>query len=64
MTAITRTSTEQVRRTMLRRLAQQWAAAVARPARWLWAKGADAAAAGQLGPDPETEIGRWTGARV
>jgi hypothetical protein len=64
MTAIIRTSTEQVRRTMLRGLALQWAAAITKPARWLWAKAADAAFAGQLGPDPETEIGRWTGARV
>ena len=25
---------------------------------------AEIGSAGQLGPDPETEVGRWTGARV
>jgi hypothetical protein len=64
MTAITRPGTEQVRRATLRDLVRQWAAAVATLARWLRTEIADIAAAGQLGPDAETEMGRWTGARV
>ena len=38
--------------------------ALARLAGRLRAQVRELAEAGQLGPDPETEIGRWTGARV
>jgi hypothetical protein len=64
MTTITRPATEQVRLATLRDLVRRWAAAVAAAARWLRAEIAEIGAAGQLGPDPEIEIGRWTGARV
>jgi len=64
MTTITRPATEQARRVTLRDLLRGSAAAVAATARWLRAKIIDIAAAGQLGPDPETEMGRWTGARI
>jgi len=64
MTAITRPASEQVRRATPRELVRQLAAAVAAIARCLRTDVADIAAAGQLGPDAETERGRWTGARV
>lgn len=40
------------------------AASMARPIRWALAHAARIAEAGQLGRDAETEIGRWTGARI
>jgi hypothetical protein len=66
MTSITHPATEQIRRATLRDLVRRWAAAAALAtlARWLRAKIADTALASQLGPDPEVEVGRWTGARI
>lgn len=64
MTTITRPAAEHVRRATLGDLVRRWAAAVAAAVRWLRAEIAEIAAAGQLGPDPEVETGRWTGARV
>jgi hypothetical protein len=64
MTTITRPATEQVRRAALRDLVRRSVAALATLTRRVKAEIADAAAAGQLGRDPETEMGRWTGARV
>ena len=49
-------STDTVRRTTLRYLV--------RLARCLKADVSGIAAAGQLGPDAETEVSRWTGARI
>jgi hypothetical protein len=64
MTAINSSRTDLIRRTTRRELARQWAVGLARLARPFKADIAQIAAAGQLGPDPETETGRWTGARV
>jgi hypothetical protein len=64
MTSITHPATEQVRRAALRDLVRRATAALAALAHRLRAKFIDIAASGQLGPDPEIEVGRWTGARV
>lgn len=64
MTAITRPTFEQVRRATLRELVRQGAGAVAALVRLLRTDIAEITSAGQLGPDAETERGRWTGARV
>ena len=49
-----------VRTTSVRRLGH----GLARVVSWLRSQAAEIADAGQLGPDPETEIGRSTGARI
>lgn len=64
MTAITHPSTDATRRTTLRNLVRRSASGVAALARRLMAKVAETAASSQLGPDAETEMGRWTGART
>jgi hypothetical protein len=64
MTVITRPSTDAVRRATLRDLVRRSGAGIGLLARRLWGEVVEMAAAGQLGPDAETEMGRWTGARV
>jgi hypothetical protein len=64
MTTITRPVTEQVRHTVLHGLVGRPAAALATLTRRLRAGLIDIAASGQLGPNREIEVGRWTGARV
>jgi len=64
MTVTTHPDISSIRRPTLRDLVRRWAAGLAPLIQWLRAGFAEIAAAGQLGPDPETEIGRWTGARV
>jgi hypothetical protein len=64
MTTLTHPGTEHVRRAALRDLVRR-AGAVRTPlVRRLRAAIHEFAASGQLGPDPEIEVGRWTGARV
>lgn len=60
----THSSTDAVRHSRLRDLVRRTASGVAILARSLRTKVADIAASGQLGPDAETEMGRWTGARI
>jgi hypothetical protein len=64
MTAITHPGGVAARRSPLRDLVRRSASGVATLARRLRTTVADIAASGQLGPDPETEAGRWTGART
>jgi hypothetical protein len=64
MTTIAHPRIDQTRRPTLRQLVQRWADGVTAPVRWLRARYAAIATAGQLGPDAETQVGRWTGARV
>ena len=64
MTAITHPSTDAVRRSTLRELVRRSASGVATLARRLRATVPEIAASSQLGPDAETETGRWTGARI
>lgn len=64
MTTITHPATKQIRRTPLRDRARRPAAAFAARIRSLMARLQGMAAAGQLGPGQEVEVGRWTGARV
>ena len=63
MTTITHPAVRQDRRATLRDLVRRWAAALRTVAR-LRAAIAGIAVAGQLGPVPDVERGRWTGARV
>lgn len=64
MTTITHPGTDAVRRSRVRDLVRRSASGVAVVARRLTTKFAEIASSGQLGPDAETEIGRWTGARI
>lgn len=64
MIAITHPSTDAVRRSTMRDLVRRAASGVATLARRLRTKVADISASGQLGPDAETEVGRWSGARI
>lgn len=64
MTAITHPAIDRTDRPTLRQLVRRWAVAVVTPVRWLRAWFATIAASGQLGVNAETEVGRWTGARV
>lgn len=64
MTAITHAAPEHVRRAASRDPVRRAAAALIQLTRRLRASFNGFAASGQLGPDPETEVGRWTGARV
>jgi hypothetical protein len=64
MTTITYPGTEHVRRAELRDLVRRAAAARIPLVRRLRVAIHRFAASGQLGPDPEVEVGRWTGARV
>jgi hypothetical protein len=64
MTTITRPGTEGVRHASLRDLVRNWAVGLAGLVRHLGRRIADMAASQHLGKDNETEIGRWTGARV
>ena len=64
MTVITHPSSDAVRRSTLRDLVRRSASGVAKLARRLRTTVAHIAISGQLGPDAETEVGRWTGARI
>ena len=64
MTAVTHPTTDAIRRSTLRDLVRRSTSGLASIASRVTTKVADLAAAGQLGPDAETEVGRWTGARV
>jgi hypothetical protein len=64
VTATTHPATDQVRRLTLRAVVRRSAATVAALVQKLRTEIADVAAAGQLGPDVDAEMGRWTGARV
>lgn len=64
MTATTRPSTDLAPHPTLRDLARRWASGVFTVARRLRTIVSEVSDAGQLGRDSETEIGRWTGARV
>jgi len=64
VTTITHPAAEAFRRATLRDLVRRRVAATVGVARSLKAEIANLGAAGQLGPDPEVEVGRWTGARV
>jgi hypothetical protein len=64
MTTITRPALRQVRHSVLRGLVRTSAAAFTTPIRSLVTRLNGIAAAGQLGPGREVEVGRWTGARV
>jgi plasmid stabilization system protein ParE len=64
VTTITHPAAEAFRRARLRDLVRQRAAAAVGVARSLKAEIANLGAAGQLGPDPDVEVGRWTGTRV
>jgi hypothetical protein len=64
MTTITRPATEQVQRAALGGLVRRSAAAFATLPRRMRSRLVEAAISGQLGPDPEVEVGRRTGARV
>lgn len=64
MTTVARHATGSVRRSILRGLVRRSAAGVFAFTRSVRAEIAAIAAAGQLGPDAETEIGRSTGART
>jgi hypothetical protein len=64
MTATTHPRTTGVRRSSLQDAVRQQAGRLTTLVGRLRAKVAAFAAAGQLGPDLEKEIGRWTGART
>jgi hypothetical protein len=64
MTTIAHPAIDHPRRATLRQLVRRWAAAGIAVVRVIRTRSADAIAAGQLGPAAETEVGRWTGARV
>jgi hypothetical protein len=64
MTAITHHGTDRVRRSALRELVRLTAGRLATLAHWLKLEVVEIATADRLGRDEETEIGRWTGARV
>lgn len=64
MTAATHPGASHVRRSSLHGAIRQWTAPLTTLVRRLRAQAAAFAASGQLGPDPEKEIGRWTGARM
>jgi hypothetical protein len=64
VTTITHPAAEVFRRATLRDLVRRRVAATVGVARSLRAEIANLGATGQLGPDPEVEVGRWTGARV
>lgn len=64
MTTVAHPNTGQVRHEALRDVVRRLTAALATLIRTLRAELSDIAAAGQLGPDAEVEVGRWTGTRV
>jgi len=64
MTTIAHPASEVVPRPTLRDRVRRPLTTAAKAVRWLRAEIAALGDAGQLGPDPEVEIGRWTGARV
>lgn len=64
MTTITHPATGQLRRAALRDLVRRWSIGLAASIPRLRTEIRRFAAAGQLGPGPEIEMGRWTGARA
>jgi hypothetical protein len=64
MTAITHPSAIHARRSTLRAVVRRSTRGLAALVRWLRAEVVAFASSTQLGPDTETETGRWTGARV
>lgn len=64
MTATTHPAPSRVRRSSLQGAIRQSTGPLTTLVRRLRAQVAEFAASGQLGPDPEKEIGRWTGARM
>jgi hypothetical protein len=64
MTATTHPGTTGVRRSSLQDAVRQPARPLTTLVGRFRAKVAAFAASGQLGPDPEKEIGRWTGTRT
>jgi hypothetical protein len=64
MTAITTPVRSSVRRLNLTAMAASFAAAGLTGARRARQAFRSFAEAGRLGPEPKTEVGRWTGARI
>jgi hypothetical protein len=64
MTTITRPATELAQHPTRRHLVRQSAGALRATTQRLKSAIAELAVGGQLGPDPEVEVGRWTGART